>query len=44
MVSILRMMAPDSPAATLSEEEVVEELVRLYLHGLRSRPEEWDAR
>lgn len=45
LISILRMMAPDSPAAALSEEEVVEELVRLYLHGLCSHPEEeWGVR
>ena len=45
LISILRMMAPDSPAAALSEEEVVDELVRLYLHGLCSHPEEeWGAR
>lgn len=44
LISILRIMAPDSPAAALSEEEVVKELVRLYLHGLCPRPEEeWDA-
>lgn len=40
LISILRLMAPDSPPAALSEEEVVEELVRLYLHGLRPHPEE----
>lgn len=33
-------MAPDSPAAPLSEEEVVGELVRLYLYGLRPGTEE----
>ncbi len=45
MISILRLMAPDSPVAALSEEEVVEELVHLYLYGLRPRPEApWDAR
>ncbi len=44
LISILRMMAPDSPAAALSEEEVVKELARLYLHGLCPHPEEeWDA-
>lgn len=40
LISILRLMAPDSPTAALSEEEVEEELVRLYLHGLRSHPGE----
>lgn len=40
LVSILRLMAPESPVAALSDEEVVEELVRLYLHGLRPHPEE----
>ncbi len=45
LISVLRLMAPDSPAAALSEEELVEELARLYLHGLCSHPEEeWDAR
>lgn len=45
LISVLRLMSPDSPTAVLPEEEVVEELVRFYLHGLRSHPEEpWDAR
>lgn len=40
LISILRMIAPDSPAATLSEEEIVRELVQLYLRGLCYHPEE----
>lgn len=40
LISILRMIAPDSPAATLSEEEIVRELVQLYLRGICYHPEE----
>ncbi|MBC7228011.1 MAG: TetR/AcrR family transcriptional regulator [Thermoflexales bacterium] len=45
LISVLRLMSPNSPTAALPEEEVVEELVRFYLYGLRSHPEaQWDAR
>ncbi len=40
MLTLLRSVAPNSPLAGLSEDELVEELSRLYLYGLLSSPQE----